>query len=144
MTKTTILQIVPIIIVLMAMLLGCQLAIDDSQILTDSSEATPPTPETDPDATLASIVADVAAGGTRYVGKIVTITATVEFHIGSSDIVRDLITLVTDNDEVNFYVETFNKNVEGRSYTFKLFIEKITTDFLFIPKDKSIWAHEVD
>ena len=85
---------------------------------------TPATQETEPESTtVSSIVSDVAAGGTRYTNKIVTIQGTVEsvFESGAR-------TLVTNNDNVTFYVENRTKPElldsykEGGTYTFTLFI----------------------
>ena len=88
---------------------------------------TPATQETEPESTtVSSIVSDVAAGGTRYTNKIVTIQGTVEsvFESGTR-------TLVTNNDNVTFYVrnqtkpELLDSYKEGGTYTFTLFISGI-------------------
>ena len=88
---------------------------------------TPAIQEAEPESTtVAAIVADVAAGGTRYTNKIVTIQGTVKsvFESGTR-------TLVTNNDNVTFYVsnltnpELLASYEEGNTYTFTVFIDSI-------------------
>ena len=83
---------------------------------------TPATQEIEPESiTVAAIVSDVAAGSTHYTNKVVTIQGTVEsvFESGTR-------TLVTNNDNVTFYVgnrtkpELLDSYKEGGTYTFTL------------------------
>ena len=113
------------------------LAVDDSVIFAtlvtgiQPVETTPVNPIQTPvgdSTTLADIVSDVASGGTRYSNKIVTIVGVVEsaFESGTR-------TLVTNNDDVTFYIANRSDASllagyqEGKSYTFTLYIAGIST-----------------
>ena len=108
-------------------------------------ETTPVEPTVDDSVSLSSVVADVAAGGTTYAGKIITITAEVEFDASIFDD-NDAITLVTNDDDVWFFIlsdETparLANYEEGKSYTFNLFIQQITPPELLSPEYK-IWSN---
>ena len=77
--------------------------IDDSVIFATLTGAATPAetiqPALDDSVTLADIVADVAAGGTIYAGKIVRITGTVDDVFESGGMI-----LVTNNEDVTFFV----------------------------------------
>ena len=85
-------------------------------------EATPIQPDT---TTFANIVADAAAGGTRYVGQTVTITAPIGY------VLETAVSLVTKNELVNFYVkspdapEKLDALTIGKTYQFTLEITSI-------------------
>ena len=110
-----------------------EVAIDDSQLFAvlagvTSVEATTDKPTTTEEntVTLADIVSDVADGGTTYLEQTVTITATVRFKLTTGS-----ITLVTDSDDVSFFVTTyddpdrFSDLEEGTAYIFTLYIRDI-------------------
>lgn len=89
-------------------------------------EATPVTPPIQPTSTtFANIVADAAAGGTKYVGNTVTVTAPVRFVLEGG------VSLVTKNELVTFYVksldapEKLDALVEGKTYQFTIEITSI-------------------
>lgn len=85
-------------------------------------EATPIQPDT---TTFANIVADAAAGGTKYIGTTVTVTAPIRLVLESG------VALVTKNERVNFYVkspdlpEKLSSLVEGKTYQFTIEITSI-------------------
>ena len=119
--------------------------VDDSLILATLIGTTPVEPTVDDPPTLESLVADVAAGGVRYAGKIITITA--EVQSGASSFTNnDAITLVTNNADVWFYVisrETparLANYEQGKSYTFNLFIQEIEPPDEFFAQ-YAIWTH---
>ena len=110
--------------------------VDDSVIFATLIGGTPvvtvpvePDRQTTPadSATLAGIVNDVSAGGTRYSNKIVTITGTIKsvFESGTR-------TLITNNEDVTFYVgnrtdpSLLDRYEKGRAYTLTLYIAGIS------------------
>ena len=104
--------------------------IDDSVIFatlvgTTPVETTPAeTPVTD-SISFDDIVTDAAAGGTKYVGQTVTITAAVRFKFETA------VSLFTNNENVNFYVRSpdmpnkLNDFEEGRTYQIKVEVTHI-------------------
>ena len=114
--------------------------IDDSVIFATLVAGTTPVDTT----TLADIVTDATAGNKSYVGKIVTITASVDL-VTSEFTNNDAITLITNNEDVVFYVgsrETPQRlaNYEkGKSYAFSLFIRAIDPPEEFFP-EYAIWS----
>ena len=112
--------------------------IDDSVIF--ATLVATPTPKTPDTLTLATIVADVASGGTQYKNKIVTIEATVKESFESGGFV-----LATNNDNVVFFVgnrtqpELLESYQEGKSYTFTVFIDKIEPPETHFPT-YAIWS----
>ena len=126
--------------------------VDDSVILatllgTTPVETTPveTEPTTDDAVSLATVVADVAAGGVRYSGKIITITAEVQADV-SSFTDRDAITLITNNEKVWFFVHSSETparlaNYEvGKTYTFNLFVLQVIPPEVLSPQYK-IWTN---
>lgn len=105
--------------------------IDDSVIFATLVGATPieATPVIPPiqshPTTFANIVADAAAGGTKYVGQIVTITAPIGY------VLETAISLTTKNRLVQFYVRSPNAPEKldtltiGKTYQFTLEITSI-------------------
>jgi hypothetical protein len=122
--------------------------VNDSQILA-VLVGTPQPPTTEPDAevTVADIISDVANGGTQYIGETVTLTATV--HANLTDAGQEAITLLTNNEKINFFVTSFNETrslanyEEGNSYTFTLFIKDIR-ESTATPGITNIWSHETE
>ena len=108
--------------------------IDDSVIFSTligtrlPEDATLPTTNVVPegDITLSDIVSDVAAGGTQYTNKIVTIQGTIKsvFESGAR-------TLITNNQNVSFYIinqtnpELLDSYKKGNTYTLTVFIDEI-------------------
>ena len=100
--------------------------IDDSVIFATLAGAMPV--ETTPavDTTFDDIIADVAAGGTQYVGQTLEITAPVLANYVTS------VILFTNNDNVTFYVKSSeNPDLldvlkDGKTYTLTLEIEEIS------------------
>lgn len=122
--------------------------VDDSQILAVLvGTLDQPTPESDAAVTVADIVSDVANGGTQYIGKTVTLTATVGVNL--TDTGQEAITLETNDEKINFFVTSFNETrslasyEEGNSYTFTLFIKDIR-ESTATPGLKNIWTHETE
>ena len=72
-----------------------------------------------------NIIADVAAGGTKYVGRTVTIVAPVRFKFDTS------VTLFTNNEDVSFFLRSpdapdkLNAFQEGRRYRITVEITRI-------------------
>lgn len=100
--------------------------IDDSVIFaTLVGTPTPVEPIRPTPTTFTNIVADAAAGGTKYVGKTVTVTAPVGFVLDGG------VSLVTKNERVTFYVknpdapEKLDSLVEGKTYQFTIEITSI-------------------
>ena len=111
--------------------------IDDSVIFAtlvggEPAQTIQPPAETIPadSVAFADIISDVASGGTRYSNKTVTFSAVVEFD-SSGFTNKDFITLITNNQEVVFYVKSVEdpskvaSYQEGISYTFTVFVEQI-------------------
>ena len=111
--------------------------IDDSVIFAtlvggEPAQTIQPPAETIPadSVAFADIISDVASGGTRYSNKTVTFSAVVEFD-SSGFTNKDFITLITNNQEVVFYVNSVEdpskvaSYQEGISYTFTVFVEQI-------------------
>lgn len=127
--------------------------VDDSVIFATLLGTTTPVEripvETEPTADdvvpLADIVADVASGGTRYSGKIITITAEVQADV-STFTDRDAITLITNNENVWFFVHSSETparlaNYEvGKTYTFNLFVLQVIPPEVLSPEYK-IWTN---
>ena len=113
--------------------------IDDSVIFATLVAGTTPV-----ETTLADIVANAVAGNKSYVGKIVTITASVDL-VTSEFTNNDAITLITNNENVVFYVnsrEDPQRLVDyekGKIYTFSLFIREIDPPEEFFPK-YAVWS----
>ena len=127
------------------------IAVDDTVILATFAGVTPVTPiETTPEATtnevsVANIVSDVALNGvdSDYVGQTVAITATVRFNlvgVGS-------ITLVTNNNNISFFVTDFAdpnslaNYAAGSTYEFTLFIRDVKPS-TSNPDKTNIWSNE--
>ena len=98
-------------------------------------------PALDDSVTLADIVADVAAGGTIYAGKIVRITGTVDDVFESGGMI-----LLTNNEDVTFFVsnsenpELLIQYKEKQTYDFTLFINKIEPPEELYP-EYAIWSN---
>ena len=119
-------------------------------------DTTPAEATTQPDAettdvvlntTMASIVSDTAADGTRFEGKIIEIAALVK----TADPDNTYITLQTNNADVTFFVNapgdtregTFDQPfTAGRSYTLKLYIEIQAADNIL--DGHNIWSYPVE
>lgn len=120
--------------------------VNDSQILA-VLVGTPQQPTTEPDAevTVSDIISDVANGGTAYIGETVTLTATVLVNLTNDD--QDAIALVTDNEDIAFFVTSHNETrsladyIAGNSYTFKLYIKDVRESTV-TPGHTNIWSHE--
>ena len=79
--------------------------------------------------TVATLVADVAAGGTTYVGQTVKVNATV--FAGTTETEGLGLALITNNNDVYWIVAhsdktVLNAYVKDQSYTFTFFIHSIT------------------
>ena len=103
-------------------------------------KTTPAVATTQPDTvTLNDIVSDVAGGGTTYLGKIVTITGAVRSD-ASGFTNNDTITLITNNENVSFYINSretpdrLAKYKKDQTYTFNLFIRGVDP-----PDDRFVW-----
>ena len=120
--------------------------VDDRQILAVLIATSPPTTQPDTEITLTDIVADVATGGIRYVGRIVTITATVD-ATATTDTVRYIV-LVTNNVDVTFFVNVYGdldtplSYIDGNSYTFTVYINDVK-EAQIAPGLKNIWTYEI-
>ncbi len=121
--------------------------IDDSVIFATLAGTMPTSVEPEPTSTVtfADVVADVAAGSRTYVGKTVSVTASVEED--TSNFRRnDTITLQTNNDDVWFFVlsrnapEKLQGYEKGQSYTFKVFIVDVDPPEPFSP-EYDIWSY---
>ena len=120
--------------------------IDDSVIFATLVAGTTPVETTPIDSiTLADIVADAAAGNKSYVGKVVTIKASVDSDT-SEFTNNDAITLITNNEDVVFYVgsretpQHLANYEKGKSYTFSLFIRAVDPPEEFFP-EYAIWSN---
>ena len=126
--------------------------IDDSVIFATLAGTTPTPVEPEPvepeptsTVTFADIVADVAAGSRTYVGKTVSVTASVNEDT-SNFRANDAITLQTNNDDVWFFVlsrnapEKLQGYEKGQSYTFKVFIVDVDPPEPLSP-EYDIWSY---
>ena len=106
--------------VILATLVGTPVPVDRETI-----------PTTDDPVALADIITDVASGNRTYVGKIVSVIASVESDTSTFDN-NDAITLQTNNDDVWFFVLSRNAPGKlqgyrkGQSYTFNVLILRIS------------------
>ena len=116
--------------------------IDDSIIFATLTGTVPKPTST---VTFADIVADVAAGSRTYVGKIVSVTASVDEDASVFNN-NDAITLQTNNDDVWFFVlsrnapEKLQGYKKGQSYTFKVFIANVDPPEPLSP-EYDIWSY---
>ena len=121
--------------------------IDDTVIFATlaGTMPTPVEPEPTSTVTFADIVADVAAGSRTYVGKTVSVTASVDEDT-SNFRTNDAITLQTNNDDVWFFVlsrnapEKLQGYEKGQSYTFKVFIVDVDPPEPLSP-EYDIWSY---
>ena len=116
---------------------GDIIEIDEAKVLALISSEAVLTQETTPETTPAQdtnifdlIVSDASTGGTTYLNQTVTITFTVKFDNAQLENVG-AISLVTDNDNVSFFISDFanppamDGYVIGETYTESVFIRNI-------------------
>ena len=122
--------------------------IDDSVIFATLIGGTTPVPVKTPHPNTVGIdmiVADVANKGEKYLGKTLAVTAQVDLD-ATAFTDNDSITLVTNNDNVVFYVnsrETPDRVAQyqkGQTYTFNIFIRAIDPPEEFFP-EYAIWSN---
>ena len=95
----------------------------------DESDETSPPEEV---ITLSDIVSDVDRNGVNsvYVGQTLTITGAIDFNLTRTLIAGSILTLVTHNDNVSFFVKSDDINTlgnlgNGTTYTFTVLIDKV-------------------
>ena len=76
-----------------------------------------------------------------------TLSATIDLNLTNDE--QEAITLVTNNENIAFFVTSFNKTntlanyEEGNTYTFTLFIRDIRESDV-TPGNTNIWSHETE
>ena len=106
-----------------------EISVDEATLINVITATTPAPPVLGDTPTLADIVSHVDAGGRGCIEKTYTFTATVEFNLTS--IGGSSITLVTNNDDISFFItnrddpESLQDYTEGTEYTFTVYIRSV-------------------
>ena len=140
--------------VILATLIGTVTPVEPTPVVKETPQPQNRTPATQAtlegadQTTIAAIVSNTLAGGDRFEGTVVEVTAVVR----SVDDGNEWLTLQTNNTNATFFVNaygdvsegTFKKSfVEGNSYIFQLYIqEQEPPDNLF--DRHAIWSYPVD